>query len=135
MFHLAVCVLGNGLFKKLELRSVGQPLSKFGTGQLCWAEMCLWNFCCILHLLLVLPLSSIDTYLCTAVRGHTLITLTPLQNKKGLKDLGYPKKSSLFTYKRTAFFFRYPEFFRPFLFWSGFSISIVGRRARLRDEF
>ena len=39
--------LGHWLCKKLELRSVGLPLSKFGTDQLCWAEICLWNVCCI----------------------------------------------------------------------------------------
>ena len=31
---------GHWLCKKLELRSVGLPLSKFGTDQLCWAEIC-----------------------------------------------------------------------------------------------
>ena len=31
---------GHWLCKKLELSSVGQPLSKFGTDQLCWAEIC-----------------------------------------------------------------------------------------------
>ena len=43
---------GHWLCKKLELRVVGLPLSKFGTDQLCWAETSLWNFCCRLHLLL-----------------------------------------------------------------------------------
>ena len=73
----------------------------------------------------MLPLSSIDTYLCTAVRGHTLITLKPLQNKKGLKDLGYPKKSSLFTYKRTAFFSGTPNFLGPSYFEAALVVSFV----------
>ena len=41
---------GHWLCKKLELRSVGLLLNN----QLCWAEICLWKFCCRLHLLPVL---------------------------------------------------------------------------------
>ena len=44
------------------------------------------------------------------------ILLKPLQNKKGQKILGYPKKSSLFPYKRTAFFSGTPKFFGPSYF-------------------
>ena len=45
-----------------------------------------------------------------------IIILKPLQNKKGQKDLGYPKKSSLSPYKRTAFFSGTPNFFGPSYF-------------------
>ena len=43
-------------------------------------------------------------------------SLKPLQNKKGQKNLGYPKKSSLFPYKRTAFLSGTPNFFCPSYF-------------------
>ena len=44
------------------------------------------------------------------------ILLKPLQNKKVQKNLGCPKKSSLFPYKRTAFFSGTPNFFGPTYF-------------------
>jgi hypothetical protein len=40
----------------------------------------------------------------------------PLQNEKGQKNLGYPRKSSLFPYKRTPFFSGTPIFFGPSYF-------------------
>ena len=38
-----------------------------------------------------------------------IVKLKPFQNKKGQKDLVYPRK-------KAAFFLGYPEFFWPFLF-------------------
>ena len=45
--------------------------------------------------------------------GHALKSL---QNKKGQKYLGYPKKGSLFTYKRTVFLSGTPNFLSPSYF-------------------
>ena len=45
----------------------------------------------------------------------------PLQNKKGQKNLGYPRKKQSFYKEKNCFFLGYPKFFKPFLFWSGFS--------------
>ena len=42
--------------------------------------------------------------------------LKPLQNKKGQKIWGTREKSSLFPYKRTAFFLGTPNFFGPSYF-------------------
>ena len=42
--------------------------------------------------------------------------LKPLQNKKGQKNLGYPRKSSPFVRKKTAFFSGTPNFFGPSYF-------------------
>ena len=50
------------------------------------------------------------------------ILLKPLQNKKVQKNLGCPKKSSLFPYKRTAFFSGTPNNFGP----SYFEAALVG---------
>ena len=42
--------------------------------------------------------------------------LKPLQNKKGQKNLGYPRKKQTFYKEKDCFFFGYPKFFWPFLF-------------------
>ena len=47
--------------------------------------------------------------------------LKPVQNKKGQKDLGYPKKSSPFIWKKTAFFSGTSNFFGP----SYFEVALV----------
>ena len=39
-----------------------------------------------------------------------------LQNKKGQKNLGYPRKKQSFSYKRTSFFSGTPNFFDPSYF-------------------
>ena len=48
--------------------------------------------------------------------------LKPLQNKKGQKNLGYPRKKQSFYQEKDCFFLGYPKFFCPFLFWCGFRI-------------
>ena len=47
--------------------------------------------------------------------------LKPLQNKKGQKNLGYLTKKQSFYKEKRLLFCRVPQFFWPFLFWSGFS--------------
>ena len=42
--------------------------------------------------------------------------LKPLQNKKGQKNLGYPRKKQSFYKEKDCFFLGYPKFFCPFLF-------------------
>ena len=39
-----------------------------------------------------------------------------LQNKKGQKNLGYPRKKQSFYREKDCFFLGYPKFFWPFLF-------------------
>ena len=50
-----------------------------------------------------------------------LSLLKPLQNKKGQKNLGYPREKQSFYKEKGCFFLGYPKFFCPFLFWSGFN--------------
>ena len=50
------------------------------------------------------------------VNKFYLYCLKPLQNKKGQKIWGTREKSSLFPYKRTAFFTDTPNFFGPSYF-------------------
>ena len=58
---------------------------------------------------------------------ETLKKLKPLQNKKGQKIWGTREKSSIFPYKRTAFFLGTPNFFVP----SYFEAALVfGRLAK-----
>ena len=52
------------------------------------------------------------------------VLLKPLQNKKGQKNLGYPQKSSLFPYKRSAFFAGTPNFFGPSYFEVALAINV-----------
>ena len=47
--------------------------------------------------------------------------LKSLQNKKGPKNVGYPKKNSPFFLIKGLLFVGYPKIFWPFLFWKGFS--------------
>ena len=54
------------------------------------------------------------------LKKNNLIVLKPLQNKKGQKNLGYPRKKQSFYKEKDCFFLGYPKFFWPFLFWSGF---------------
>ena len=53
------------------------------------------------------------------------LKLKPLQNKKGQKNLGYPRKKQSFSLYKDCFFLRYPKIFWPFLFWSGFTMRRV----------
>ena len=48
--------------------------------------------------------------------SYLLMTVKPLQNKKGQKNLGYPRKSSPFIRKKTAFFSDTSNFFGPSYF-------------------
>ena len=41
--------------------------------------------------------------------------IKPLQNKKGQKNLGYPRKKQSFYKEKDCFFLGYPKFFWPFL--------------------
>ena len=50
-----------------------------------------------------------------------LRSLKPLQNKKGQKYLGYPRKKQSFYKEKDCFYLGHPKFFGPFLFWSGFN--------------
>ena len=56
-----------------------------------------------------------------AVNTSTYLKL--LRNKKGQKNLGYPRKKQSFYKEKDCFFLGYPKFFWLFLFWSGFSYS------------
>ena len=61
--------------------------------------------------------------LASVVLDHYSISsfLKPLQNKKGQKNLGYPRKKQSFYKEKDCFFLGYAKFFWPFLSWSGFS--------------
>ena len=54
------------------------------------------------------------------VCGRVKSNVKPLQNKKDKKNLGYPRKKQSFYKEKDCLFLRYPTFFWPFLFWSGF---------------
>ena len=50
------------------------------------------------------------------LKAQNIEKIKPLQNKKGQKNLGYPKKSSLFISEKTAFFSGTPNDFDPSYF-------------------
>ena len=60
--------------------------------------------------------------------------LKPLQNKKGQKNLGYPRKKQSFYKEKDCFFLGYPKFVWPFLFWSGFSNVWVAKKDTKRSS-
>ena len=60
-------------------------------------------------------------YSSTEYRDQGSQEIKPLQNKKGQKNLGYPRKKQSFSLEKDCFFVGYLKFFWPFLFWNGFS--------------
>ena len=56
--------------------------------------------------------------------------LKPSQNKKGLKNLGYPTKKQSFSLEKDCFFVGYPKFFGP----SYFEMALVNSHNLLQKQ-